>query len=140
MILKGVADAFDISREDPKLIERYDTTPFLNPKNWDDPVSGKPKNKLQAVHHPREEPGKLLAPGPPAGGGGMRIHYGEHRFRLGLPRGYQQRGRGSGEEVRDRSVRFMPSPRSSRTAKARGLGEKILLVCCGENGTHAPAE
>lgn len=31
-ILSGVADAFDLSKEDPKLVERYDTAPLVRPE------------------------------------------------------------------------------------------------------------
>ncbi len=34
-ILGGVADAFDLSKEDPKTVERYDTAPLVRPENID---------------------------------------------------------------------------------------------------------
>src|SRR2546429_251926 len=34
-LLGGVADAFDLSREDPRVVERYDTAPLVRPENID---------------------------------------------------------------------------------------------------------
>ena len=34
-ILRGVADAFDLSKEDPKVVARYDTAPLIRPDDVD---------------------------------------------------------------------------------------------------------
>jgi hypothetical protein len=34
LITKGVADAFDLSKEDPRTLARYDTSGFYNPEQW----------------------------------------------------------------------------------------------------------
>src|SRR5205085_5300457 len=33
IILGGVADAFDLAKEDPRLVARYDTAPLVRPEN-----------------------------------------------------------------------------------------------------------
>jgi hypothetical protein len=34
LITKGVADAFDLSKEDPRTVARYDTSGYYDPKQW----------------------------------------------------------------------------------------------------------
>ena len=34
LILKGVADAFDLSKEDPRTLARYDTSGYYDPQQW----------------------------------------------------------------------------------------------------------
>jgi len=87
----SVSEAFDITREDPKLIERYDTSRLMDVSR----ISKKWNN------HPR---------------------YAEHVNSLGklllLARRLAERG--AGFIIED--------------VEARGLRDKILLVCCGEMG------
>lgn len=40
MLLRGVADAFDLSREDPQTIARYDTSQFVEPTRYSDKSNG----------------------------------------------------------------------------------------------------
>lgn len=54
-ILSGVADAFDLSKENPKLIERYDTAPLVQP----DAISRKWRNYNNYVDNAKTL-GKLL--------------------------------------------------------------------------------
>src|SRR5205085_10268668 len=35
IILGGIADAFDLAKEDPKVVARYDTAPLVRPENID---------------------------------------------------------------------------------------------------------
>jgi hypothetical protein len=125
---RGVSDAFDLSREDPRLIERYDTAPLL-PR---DRISKQWKNI---------------------------DHYATNALTLGrqllLARRLCERGAGfvtvttsfvwdmhADENNAPMTVgmEYVGAPFDRAVSafiedvEARGLSEKILLVCCGEMG------
>jgi len=127
-LLGGLSDAFDLSREDQRLIERYDTAALVPP----DRISKKWKN------HP---------------------HYADHSATLGklllMARRLCERGCGFvtvttsfvwdmhadvNNATMTEGMGYVGTPFDHAVAtfiediEARGLSEKILLVCCGEMG------
>lgn len=127
-LLSGVSDAFDLSREDPRLVERYDTLPLANP----DRIDKKWNN---------------------------RQHYADHGASIGklllLARRLCERGCGfvtvttsfvwdMHADVNNAPMRegmgYVGAPFDHAVSafiddvEARGLRDKILLVCCGEMG------
>jgi hypothetical protein len=127
-ILGGVADAFDLSKESQKLVERYDTAPLVRPEN----IDKKWKNYNHYVDNAKSL-GKLLL----------------------LARRLCERGAGfvtvttnfvwdMHADVNNapcaEGLRYMGAPLDHALSayledvEARGLSEKILLVVCGEMG------
>lgn len=124
----GIYDAFDLSKEDPKLIERYDTAPLV------------PRDSIRKVWNNHER-------------------YADNAASLGklmlLARRLCERGAGF-VTVTTNFVWDMHADKNNATmpegmhyvglpfdhavsafiedVEARGLREKILLVCCGEMG------
>lgn len=125
---RGVYDAFDLSKEDPNLIERYDTSPLV------------PKDSIRKVWNNHER-------------------YADNAATLGklmlLARRLCERGAGF-VTVTTNFVWDMHADKNNATmtegmgyvgrpfdhaisafiedVEARGLREKILLICCGEMG------
>ncbi len=127
-ILGGVADAFDLARENPRVIARYDTAPLVRPEN----IDKKWKNYNNYVDNAKSL-GKLLL----------------------LARRLCERGCGfvtvttnfvwdMHSDVNNAPVaegmRYMGVPLDHALSafiedlEARGLSDKILLVACGEIG------
>ena len=127
-LMGGVSDAFDISKEDPRLIARYDTAPLVPP----DRINPKWNN---------------------------RKHYADHGATLGklllMARRLCERGAGfvtvntsfvwdmhadSNNATLTEGMGYVGTPFDHAVAafiedvEARGLRDKILLVCCGEMG------
>ncbi len=127
-LLRGVSAAFDLSKEDPKLIERYDTAPLV------------PKERISTRWN-------------------NRAHYADNAATLGklllLARRLCERGCGfvtvTTSFVWDMHADVNNAPMTDGMGyvgvpfdhavsafiddvEARGLSEKILLVCCGEMG------
>lgn len=125
---RGLSDAFDLSQEDPRLIARYDTAPLLA------------KDKISPVWRNRE-------------------HYADNAATLGklllLARRLCERGAGfvtvTTSFVWDMHSDINNAPMTVgmdyvgrpfdhavsafiEDCEARGLRDKILLVCCGEMG------
>jgi uncharacterized protein (DUF1501 family) len=128
VILGSVADAFDLAKEDPKTVARFDTAPLVRPEN----ISKKWNNYNNYVDNAKSL-GKLLL----------------------LARRLCERGCGfvtvttnfvwdMHADVNNAGVKegmgYMGLPLDHAVAAflddlhARGLSEKILLVCCGEMG------
>ena len=125
---RGVYDAFDLAKEDPKLIERYDTAPLV------------PKDSIRKVWNNHER-------------------YADNAATLGklllLARRLCERGAGfvtvttnfvwdmhadKNNATMPEGMRYVGLPFDHAVSafiedvEARGLQEKILLVCCGEMG------
>ena len=125
---RGVYDAFDLSQEDPKLIERYDTSKLV------------PKESIRKVWNNHER-------------------YADNAATLGklmlLARRLCERGAGfvtvttnfvwdmhadKNNATMPEGMRYVGLPFDHAVSafiedvEARGLNEKILLVCCGEMG------
>jgi acetyl esterase/lipase len=128
LLLGGAADAFDLAREDPRTIDRYDTAPLVRPEN----IDRKWKNYNNYVDNAKAL-GKLML----------------------LARRLCERGAGfvtvttnfvwdMHADVNNAPVaegmRYMGPPLDHAVAAfledvaARGLSDRILLVCCGEMG------
>jgi hypothetical protein len=128
VILRGVADAFDLAKEDPKLLARYDTAPLVNL----DTINQKWKNRKYYIDH-AQSLGKLLLLGRrlcEAGCGFVTINtnfvWDMHSDVNNAP-----------------PVEAMPyvgGPFDHAVSaliedlETRGLSDRILLVCCGEMG------
>jgi uncharacterized protein (DUF1501 family) len=132
VLLSGrVADAFDLNKEDAKTVARYDTARFTRPDNWSTAARGKRgyyTGQARSI-------GKLLLLARrlcEAGCGFVTIHadyegvWDMHadRENLNMIDGMEAVGRPFDHAV----AAFIED------VEARGLSEKILLVCCGEMG------
>lgn len=127
-ILGGVADAFDLSQEDPQLVAKYDTAPLVRP----DQISRQWNNYNNYVDNAKSL-GKLLLLARrlcEAGCGFVTITtnfvWDMHadRNNVGVAEGMQYMGQPFDHAVST----FLED------LEARGLSEKILLVACGEMG------
>jgi hypothetical protein len=128
VILRGVSEAFDLSKEDIKTVERYDTAPLVRPEN----IDKKWKNYNNYVDNARTL-GKLLL----------------------LARRLCERGCGFvtvttnfvwdmhadvNNATMTKGMGYMGAPLDHALSaflediEARNLSKKILLVCCGEMG------
>jgi hypothetical protein len=132
VLLSGrVADAFDLSKEDAKTMARYDTNRFTRPDNWSKAARGKRgyyTGQARSI-------GKLLLLSRrlcEAGCGFVTIHadyegvWDMHADgnNLDMVDGMEAVGRPFDHAV----AAFIED------VEARGLSEKVLLVCCGEMG------
>lgn len=127
-LLSGVADAFDLAQEDPKLVARYDTLPLANP----DRIDKKWNNRKHYADHGASI-GKLLL----------------------LARRLCERGCGFvtittsfvwdmhadvNNATMVEGMGYVGAPFDHAVAnfiddvESRGMRDKILLVCCGEMG------
>ena len=127
-LLRGVSDSFDLSREDPRLIERYDTAPLVPA----DRISKKWNNHKNYADHAATL-GKLLL----------------------MARRLCERGAGFvtvttsfvwdmhadvNNATMIEGMEYVGAPFDHAVSafiedvEARGLRDKILLVCCGEMG------
>jgi hypothetical protein len=127
-IIGGVADAFDLAKEDAKTVARYDTAPLVRPEN----INKKWNNYKHYVDN-SQTLGRLLL----------------------LARRLCERGCGFvtvttnfvwdmhadvNNAPVEEGMRYMGAPLDHALSafledvEARGLSEKILLVCCGEMG------
>jgi hypothetical protein len=129
-ILGGVADAFDLSREDPRTVERYDTAPLVpyssirrvwnNHKNYRDHVNSLGKLMLMARRLVERGCGFVTVTTNfvwdfHADQNNATVQEGMHY--VGLPF--------------DHAVSAF-----IEDVHARGLSDKVLLVCCGEMGRN----
>ena len=127
----GVANALDLSQEDPRTIDRYDTSRFVRTHNWDRVNRG--KRGYYTGH--AESLGKLLLLARrlcESGAGFITIHAGYDGVwdmhadgnNLNMVDGMEAVGRTFDHAV----AAFVED------LEERGLTDRILLVCCGEMG------
>jgi hypothetical protein len=127
-ILGGVADAFDLGREDPRVLARYDTAPLVRP----DAIDRKWRNYNNYVDNAKSL-GKLLLLARrlcERGAGFVTVttnfvwdmHSDVNNAPVGEGMGYM------GPPLDHAVSAFLDD------LEARGLSEKILLVTCGEIG------
>jgi hypothetical protein len=128
VILRGAAGALNLSREDPKVVARYDTAPLVRPES----ISKKWNNHKYYADHSRTL-GKLLLMARrlcEAGVGFVTINtnfvWDMHADSNNAPVG---EGMGYVGRPFDHAVSAF-----LEDVAARGLDEQILLVCCGEMG------
>ena len=127
-ILRGVADAFDLSKEDPKVIARYDTAPLIRP----DDIDKKLNNYKFYVDH-TQTLGKLMLLSRRLCEAGCRFVTVTTNFvwdnhadvnNAGVEEGMKYCGVPFDHAI----SAFLED------VEARGLSDKILLVCSGEMG------
>jgi uncharacterized protein (DUF1501 family) len=128
VILGGVADAFDLSKEDPKLVDRYDTAPLVRPEN----IDKKWNNHKNYVDNARSL-GKLMLLARRLCESGCRFVTVTTNFVWDMHADVNNAPVGEG-------MRYMGVPFDHAVStfledvEARGLSDRILLVCCGEMG------
>lgn len=128
VILRGVADAFDLSKEDARTVARYDTAPLVNIDN----IDKKWNNRKYYIDHARSL-GKLLLMARrlcEAGCGFVTVNtnfvWDMHSDSNNAPP--------------SEAMPYVGGPFDHAVSaliedlEARGLSDRILLVCCGEMG------
>jgi Protein of unknown function (DUF1501) len=127
-ILGGVADAFDLSKEDPRTRARYDTAPLVRPEN----ISRKWNNYHNYVDNAKSL-GKLLLLARRLCERGCGFVTVTTNFVWDMHADQNNAGVAEG-------MRYMGLPLDHALSAfledvaARGLSERILLVACGEMG------
>jgi hypothetical protein len=127
-ILRGVGDAFDLSTEDPRTIDRYDTAPLVRPEN----IDKKWKNYNNYVDNAKTL-GKLLLLARRLCERGCGFVTVTTNFVWDMHSDVNNAGVEEG-------MRYMGLPLDHALSafiedlEQRGLSEKILLVACGEIG------
>lgn len=128
VILRGVAETFDLSKENAKLVARYDTSPLVNI----DTINKKWNNRKYYIDHARSL-GKLLLLARrlcEAGCGFVTVNtnfvWDMHSDANNAPPAEAMPYVGG---PFDHAVSAL-----IEDLEARGLSDRILLVCCGEMG------
>ena len=127
-ILGGVGDAFDLKKEDPKIIERYDTSKLAHEKN----ISRKWNNFKYYLDN-GQTLGKLLLMARRLCESGCGFVTVTTNFVWDMHSDVNNAGVQEG-------MQYMGYPFDHAVSafiediENRGLSEKILLVCCGEMG------
>jgi hypothetical protein len=127
-LLGGVADAFDLGKEDPRTVARYDTVPLVRPEN----IDRKWKNYHNYVGNARAL-GKLLLLARRLCERGCGFVTVTTNFVWDMHADVNNAGVAEG-------MRYMGPPLDHALSafledvQARGLSERILLVACGEMG------
>jgi len=124
VILGGISDAFDLSKEDPRLLERYDTSQFDIP-----PALYKKKNKNLLRQSPIALGKQLLM--------ARRLIEADCRFVTVTSAGWDMHGNAFG--IDDGMPLLGPAVDKAASAfledlEERGLSEKVLFVITGEFG------
>jgi hypothetical protein len=128
IILGGVADAFDLGKEDPKVTARYDTAPLVRPEN----IDKKWKNYNNYVDNAKAL-GKLLLLARRLCERGCGFVTVTTNFVWDMHSDVNNAGVAEGMGYMGRPLDHAVSAFLDDVA-ARGLEERILLVCCGEMG------
>jgi hypothetical protein len=127
-ILRGVADAFDLSKEDPRTIARYDTAPLIRPEDIDQKLN----NYKFYVDH-TQTLGKLLLLSRRLCEAGCRFVTVTTNFVWDNHADVNNAGVEAG--MKYCGVPFDHAVSAFiEDVEARGLSDQILLVCCGEMG------
>ena len=127
-ILGGVADAFDLSKEDPRTVERYDTAPLVRP----DQISKAWNNYNNYVDNAKTL-GKLLLLA-------RRLCEAGCGFVTVTTNFVWDMHADVNNATLDEGMQYMGLPLDHAVSafiedtRARGLDDKILLVCSGEMG------
>jgi hypothetical protein len=128
VILGGVADAFDLAKEDPRIVARYDTAPLVRPEN----ISKKWNNHKNYADNAKSL-GKLLLLARRLCERGCGFVTVTTNFVWDMHADVNNAGVAEG-------MRYMGLPMDHAVSafledvEARGLSDRILLVCCGEMG------
>lgn len=133
LVTKGVADAFDLSKEDPRTLARYDTSGYYDPQQWMYAGGTKQRNNIPWYTAHTKTLGKMLLLARrlcEAGCGFITIHsefvwdFHADVNNVAVPEGQK----------------LVISPFDHAVSafiedcEARGLSDQILLVCAGEMG------
>jgi hypothetical protein len=127
-VLRGVAQAFDLSREEPRVIERYDTAPLVQP----DQINRRWNNYPHYVDNAKSL-GKLLLLARRLCEAGCGFVTVTTNFVWDMHADVNNAPCAEG-------MRYTGPPLDHAVAALvddlheRGLSERILLVCCGEMG------
>lgn len=127
-ILGGVADAFDLSKEDPRTIARYDTAPLIRPEH----ISEK-WNNYKRYQDNMKTLGKLLLLARRMCEAGCGFVTVTTNFVWDMHADVNN-------ATMEEGMRYVGQPFDHAVSafledvEQRGLSEKILLVCCGEMG------
>jgi hypothetical protein len=131
MVVRGVSDAFDLSKEDPATIARYDTKQYVNETKYVDKSNGKSSRRWYQNNALTLGKQLLLARRLCEAGCGFvtvatRFVWDMHgdANNLGVSRGMEAVG-----QPFDHAVSAFIDD-----CEARGLSDDILLVCVGEMG------
>ncbi|MBI1372017.1 MAG: DUF1501 domain-containing protein [Phycisphaera sp.] len=128
VILGGIANAFDLSKEDPAVVARYDTSKLVHP----DSISRKWNNHDNYRDH-GQTLGKLMLLA-------RRLVEAGARFITVTTSFVWDMHADQNNATMDEGMRYCGEPFDHAVAtfiedcESRGLGDKILLVCCGEMG------
>ena len=127
MLLKGVSQTFDLSREDAKTIARYDTSSFLDAQLW-----GAKKNGPNYTANCKTL-GKLLLLARRLAEAGCGF------ITINTEFVWDMHADGNNVSVTE-GMKLVGAPFDHAVSafiedvEARGLSDRILLVCCGEMG------
>lgn len=131
MVLRGVSDAFDLSKEDAATIARYDTSQYLNETAYADKSNGKQSRRWYQNNALTLGKQLLLARRLcEAGCGFVTV---ATRFVWDMHADANNVGVGRGMDAVIRPFDHAVSA-FIEDCEARGLGDDILLVCVGEMG------
>ncbi|QDU97677.1 DUF1501 domain-containing protein [Lignipirellula cremea] len=132
LVLKGVASAFDLSKEDPRTVARYDTSQYYNPRLWSY-AGDKTRNNIPWYTAHTKTLGKMLLLARrlcEAGCGFITIHSEfVWDFHADSNNVAVAEGKQLVIEPFDHAVSAF-----IEDCEDRGLSDDILLVCCGEMG------
>jgi len=133
LITKGMADAFDLSKEDPRTLARYDTSGYYDPQQWLYDGGKKKRNNIPWYTAHTKTLGKILLLARrlcEAGCGFINIHsefvwdFHADGNNVAVPEGQK--------------LVIAPFDHAVSAfiedCEERGLSDDILLVCCGEMG------
>ena len=131
MVIRGIAEAFDLSKEAPSTIARYDTGQYVREKNYADKTNGRKSRRWYQNNALTLGRQLLLARRLCEAGCGFvtvatRFVWDMHgdANNLGVSRGMEAVG-----QPFDHAVSAF-----IEDCEARGLSDRILLVCAGEMG------
>lgn len=127
-ILGGVAEAFQLSKEDPRTVARYDTAPLVRPEN----IDKKWKNYNHYVDNAKSL-GKLLLLARRLCERGCGFVTVTTNFVWDMHADVNNTGVAEGMRYMGQPLDYAVSA-FLQDVEARGLSEKILLVVCGEMG------
>ena len=123
------AEAFDLSKEDPRTVARYDTAPLVRPGEHRQEVE-----QLQQLRRQRQVARQAAAAGPAAVRARLRLRHRDDELRLGHARRREQRPGRRGHAATWARRSTTPCRRSSRTSRPAACATRSCWSCCGEMG------
>lgn len=127
-LVRGISEAFDLSKEDPRLVAQYDTSGLMHASQ----ISRKWNNHQNYVDHVNSL-GKLLLLA-------RRLCENGSRFVTVTTNFVWDFHADKNNATLEEGMRYVGQPFDRAVSafiedcEARGLGDDILLVCCGEMG------